>query len=223
MFAGNDVSWAENVITVARQSLAMVPHPTSLDVSQKLREAYQTNRTTKIKDLFLSSYGWDLNCFMQYGRALLGQTQFDNLLYQVNQFDLGFSLLVGGFLDVDASQPMFFQIDNPGAVTPVMLTGYVAIGTGKTSALSYLDWKHQTWHLSLQESLYNGIAAKSLAESDLAVGPGTSVLIVERSGDHRFLVPDEIQQIKDIWLNEEASIRPPNLEQRVAAILAQSE
>jgi 20S proteasome alpha/beta subunit len=220
MFAGMDVSSAENVINKARHLLKGSAQPTSLEISQRMREAYQSTRRTRIEDTLLSSCRWDIDYFLKNGRRLLGQAEFSSRLYQVEQFDLGCSFLLCGFFPEDADAPLLFQVDNPGFVTPQTLTGYAAIGSGSTNSLAYLDWREQTWALSMEQSLYNCIAAKSLGESALGVGAGTTGLVLTRGNpDPRNLKRREIEAIKEIWSKEEAAIRPLNVRDRVSRIL----
>jgi hypothetical protein len=220
MFAGNDVTSVDVIIGKTKALLADIPEPKSGRLIAKLREAYQSTRRTRINDSILSSYNWDIDKFMTDGRRLLGPSEFSSRLYQIEQFSLDCSFLVAGFHSDTATHPTLFRIDNPGVLTAEVLTGYAAIGTGATRALAYLDWRHQSWRLSLQESVYNAIAAKSLAESALGVGPGTSAMIFERGQPRaRSLNNEEISAIKRLWENEEACLRPANLKDRVGEIL----
>jgi hypothetical protein len=221
MFAGNDVTHAENVLAKAKNSLAGGTWPDSLQVSQHTTHAYQLCRETKIKSTLLASYDWDIDYFMKNGRRLLGQAEFTTRLYQIEQVDLGCCFLIAGFTPREEEVPTMFCLDNPGTVRPETLTGYSAIGTGARNALAYLDWRRQNWRLPLEESIYNGIAAKALGESALGVGPGTCALILERGAERpRALKPQEISAIKELWLKEEAPARPKDLKARISAILS---
>ncbi len=223
MYAGTDVSMVETIIAKAQNSLAARPTiARASEVSQEMRNAYQVTREQKVRDAYLSSFHWDINQFLQDGRRLLGEANFTNLLFQIEQFDLGCSFLVCGFDSQNATNPMFFEVDNPGVATPQMATGHAAIGSGAPNAISYLDWRGQSWSLSLEESVYNGVAAKALAEKAIGVGPETSTigLILERGQESgRPLTAGDLQPIRDIWSNEEANVRPPNIKERVAIIL----
>jgi len=220
MFAGNDVSMVENIGNTAASALAKTGAPTSLEVSQEMRKAYQYNRRKQIRDLYLSTYDWEIDYFLQHGRGLLGDADFSSLRYQIDQFDLNCSFLVCGFNNPQSVTPMIFGVSNPGVATPQMLTGYSAIGSGASNALSYLDWRKQSWSTSLWDSLYNGIAAKSLAETALGVGAGTTALIYERGANSaRYLTSEEITDIKQMWSLEEANVRPIDLKARIFRIL----
>jgi len=225
MFAGQDVSLAPDIIADAARALARTraenPGVNSKQVSEAIKNSYQTFRRTRITDLYLSSYQWTLEYFLQNGLSLLGSSDFTSLRYQIDQYDLQCSFLVCGFDNDKTKSPKLFQIDNPGYLTPRTITGgYAAIGSGASNAVSYLDWRKQSTLTSLAISVYNGIAAKSLAESALGVGPGTAVVICEKGRERwRILSDDERNGIKDIWLNEEAKVRPRNMESRLNKIL----
>jgi 20S proteasome alpha/beta subunit len=76
----------------------------------------------------------------------------------MEQFDLECSFLVCGFDNQPRQTPILFRVENPGIVTPCAVnSGYAAIGSGGYSALTYLDWRSQSWATPLEESLYNGL------------------------------------------------------------------
>ncbi|MGD0221970.1 MAG: hypothetical protein ABSF71_06510 [Terriglobia bacterium] len=222
MISGNDVSLVSNVLAASWPEISKIESPTAADVSRITKTAYQARRTSQLEDMYLAAYDLDMSEFMKEGRKLLGASIFEQMKFQMDQYDLGFNLLVCGFDSAKAQFPTLFEVTNPGIITPRTVPGYYAgIGAGAANSLSYLDWKKQSQRTSLEQTLYNGIAAKSLAESALGVSKETTVTVVERapSSSERTLKEEQIQRIREIWEKEEASIRPPNLESRIIEIL----
>jgi hypothetical protein len=225
MLAGTDVTYASNVLTASSQEIHNAQSPTAQDVAQIVKASYYTRRKTQLEDLYLRAYGLSMDDFMRKGRQQLGPSLFETMKFQMDQYDLGFTLLVCGFPNPAASYPVFFEITNPGVVVPRMVPGnYAGIGSGAPNALSYLDWKKQGQTTSLAETIYNGIAAKGLAESALGVGKETMVTILEaaESFPQKALNEKQIQAIRTMWEIEEASARPISLQSRVTEILKPS-
>jgi hypothetical protein len=155
---------------------------------------------------------------------VLGDSLFEQTKLQMDQFDLGFTCLVCGFGGPKPTNPTFLEVNNPGVVSPRTVPGYYAgIGTGAPNALTYLDWRKQTRATSLSQTGYNAIAAKSMSESALGVGKETVVWVIEAApADYpaKELTRKQITDIRNIWLTEEANVRPVNLQSRVSEILA---
>ncbi len=220
MLAGNDVSMATPIIGTTRAKLQDSKDYSDSGVAGAIVDVYQQYRRQQIRHTFLSSFGWTLDEFLARGRASFPEGHYLNLLYEIERFDLGCQFLVSGFRSKEALIPSMFFVNNPGVIIPDELTGYSAIGTGASNAISYLDRREQRAWLPLAESVYNGVAAKVLAEKALGVGTKTTVLIMERGIEEPTWVEDEqIEAIKEIWNKEEADIRPNNLKTRVSKIL----
>jgi len=225
MLAGSDITLVSNVLATSYDSISKVQSPGPQDVSHAIKTAYQSRRKTQLEDLYLKAYELDMKTFIEEGRKKLGGSMFEQMKFQMDQYDLGFTLLVCGFPNVTASFPVFFEVNNPGVVSPRTVPGnYAGIGTGAPNALSYLDWKKQSQTTPLSETVYNGIVAKALAESALGVSKETMVTIVERAASfpHKTLDEKHVQDIRRMWEIEEASARPINLQSRVTEILKSS-
>ncbi len=222
MFAGNDVSLVTPVIGNARAKLEESQNYSDSSLASAMVNSYQRIRRKQIQHTFLSSFGWTTDELLAKGLASFPEAHYLTLLYEIERFDLGCQFLVSGFRSEEALLPSMFFVSNPGVFVPHELTGYAAIGTGATSAISYLDRREQGPWMSLAECVYNGIAAKDLAEKALGVGTGTTVLVMKRGAEEPiWLEDDQIEAIKEIWKKEEANIRPSGLEARVSKILKQ--
>jgi hypothetical protein len=222
MVAGNDLSMTSNVLAGCWPEISKLESSTASEVSRITKTAYQARRTLQLVDTYLAAYRLDMDQFVKQGRDFFGETQFEQIKYQMDQYDLGFNLLVCGFDNLTVTFPTFFEITNPGLVIPHTIPGnYAGIGTGAPNALSYLDWRRQSQRTSLAQTLYNGIAAKALAETAMGISKETTVTVVERAPSYpeKTLKEATVQAIREIWEKEEHNIRPPNVEARVTEIL----
>lgn len=222
MIAGNDVSEAANVMAWASKDIKQITDKTTYNVSQAVKEAYRRRRTTLLEEHYLAPYNWDMGLFLKDGRKALGGSLFERTKFVMDEFDLGFTLLVCGFESTNSRVPVFFEINNPGTVTARTFPGnYVGIGSGHPNAMAYLDWRKQHRSATQAESVYNAISAKAMSESALGVGKETSVMVVECADGFpvNHLYPQRILAIRKIWENEEANVRPKNLEERVTEVL----
>jgi len=218
MVAGDDVSHAESVVREASEKIEDVRADMAYVALQKiLASAYKEVRARIIEDTFLGSFGWTLNEFMKNGNALLPTSEFSHLLAQIQRFDLGCEFLAVGFESEKSSSGKMFHVTNPGVVTPVDFHNFAAIGSGAPNAYAYLARREQDSYFSLEETIYNGIAAKVLAEKALGIGRETSVMIFKRDGYCASL--ESVDDIRRIWTEEEENVRPNNLQQRVKKLV----
>lgn len=220
MFAGADVSHAESVMILARHKGGGGKGTNITDPGPHMVEAYQEVRRKQIEQLYLGTFGWTMTDFLQQGPDVPTPAQREYLLNEMVRFDLGCTFLVSGFSSPVSRRATIFEVHNPGQAIPQLITGYSAIGSGSLNAVAYLARRSQGDIMTLEESLYNAIAAKKLAEKALGVGGETEVIILERDKeDVDFLTGTQITEITKIWNDEEAYIRPRHLENRIAEIL----
>jgi hypothetical protein len=226
LFAGDDISMVMPVISAASFKLRNGSNQQWSEVSAAMLEAFQAVRRRQIESTYLSSWGWTVEEFLKKGKVALPENHFQNLIYDIERFDLGCQFLACGLTDVfpdsDAilSFPSMFYIHNPGVLIPVDDSlGYGAVGSGATLAIAYLAQRMQKPTLSLEESVYNGIVAKRLAERSMGVGQDTIVEIMRPKNREQILDAEKIGAISTIWKDEEANIRPKNLVQRMSEII----
>lgn len=222
MFAGDDVTFVEEVLSHATEkaiALGMdVSYPTA---TETLVKSYQHVRRTQLEQLYLATYAWGMETFLKLGPDVPTVAHREYLLTEMDRFDLGCQFLVSGFRSPTATRADIFEVHNPGRLVPQSITGYAAIGTGSTAAISYLARREQSGDMDCAETVYNVVAAKRLAEKALGVGPETAVFILERSkAMPRWLTPEEIDAITDMWVKEESQTRPRNFKERVSELLA---
>ena len=220
MFAGDDVTYVEDVIGEARKIVAQGTQATGTAASNAMVQAYQAIRRQRIEETYLKTYGWDMAEFLRQGPEVPTASHRQYLLNEIDKFDLGCQFLVLGFSTPTSKYPQIFEIDNPGRYVPRNIAGYAAIGSGWVNAFTYLARRNQGTSTHLGVSFYNAVAAKRLAEKALGVGGDTAAIIIERGQESvRWVGVNEVNAITTIWLNEEANIRPKDLDSRVQAIL----
>jgi hypothetical protein len=192
LIAGDDVSHAYSVIEKARSKLPEEDDEITLSELQEIfSKAYQEVRRRQIEDIFLSSFGWSLEQLMKQGNTLLPVSEFSHLLAQIQRYQLGCEFLVAGFECQNADSVEIFHVANPGVVTPQEACNFAAIGSGAPSAYTYLARREQSSTFSLAETIYNGIAAKVLAEKALGIGKETAVMIFRSDGYSAMLTSEE--------------------------------
>jgi len=214
MVAGNDASHAISVIKkVVRRVSELGDNISSAVLEEHFSNAYKEVRQKQVEDLFLSSFGWSLNKFTEDGMRLLPVSEFSQLLSEIQRFDLGCEFLVAGFPFANARDGDIFRVTNPGVATPEEVCSFAAIGSGAVNAYSYLARREQAAHLSLPETIYNGVAAKILAEKALGIGRETHVVVFKSNGYHAML--ENVEDIRELWKREEENARPADLAKRV--------
>lgn len=223
MFSGDDIRMVDIIVMECQAQLRGAP---GQRVAEAMRVSYQGIRRKQIQDWHLSHYNWDMDKFLQLGLASLGETHHDRILAAIEGFDLECEFLVSGLTEAHhmsdsattRTAPVLFKVRNPGVFTE-LAPGYAAIGSGESAAVAYLDSRRQGPHLSYVECLYNGIAAKTLAERANGVGERTTVAVLSPGGAPILIEEKAVEAIKDMWRKEEFDVRPVRLKERVSEIL----
>jgi hypothetical protein len=219
LMAGDDVTYAEDVISEAAIQLGLKPTNSLADAAAAMTHAYQTIRRKQIEDSYLSAYGLDMAGFLAQSADYPTPTKRQSILDEIDKFNLGCEFVVAGFSPTTAV-PYIFQVCNPGKYIPQSLLGYWAIGSGEVNAITYLARRNQHANDALESTLYNAIAAKKLAEKAAGVGKTTVAYIMEfGKTEVRWVKPQEIEDISIMWESEESYVRPTNLRDRMKTIL----
>jgi hypothetical protein len=183
-------------------------------------KSYQDVRRAQIEQIYLATFGWDTETFMRQGPDVPTVAHREYLLTEMERFDLGCQFLVAGFSSPTSKAADIFEVHNPGRLVLQNITGYASVGSGSTSAISYLARREQTGFMSCAQTVYNVIVGKRLAEKAIGVGKETSVFILERGNPKpKWLSTEQILAITEMWTDEEAFVRPRDFESRVTNIL----
>jgi hypothetical protein len=219
MFAGDDVSHVGEVILRACGDILSSKDESIKNVRTCVSNAYQKVRKERVEEIFLSPLGWNLEQFIMNGKKLLPVSDYSRLLNEIQRYDLGCELIVGGFDPNWKTGALIFHVVNPGTVIPNDAFGFAAIGSGATAAYAYLARREQYRGFSLAQTIYNAIGAKIFAEKAIGIGKETIAIVLKRDGSHKMLNPTTIGVIRKMWEDEEDAIRPPNLEKRITDLL----
>jgi hypothetical protein len=218
MIAGDDVSYAEDVIALAVETCAGRASRNLADAAFSTTKAYQSVRREQIEQELLSSYNLTIEEFLGKSPDFPTPTKRQSLLDEIDHFDLGCEFLIAGFGD-NRESPQIFQVKHPGRYVSRSLVGYWAIGSGSINAITYLARREQRVSRDFETSLYNAIAAKKLAEKADGVGEDTIVYVVQYGVKGvAWQEQEQVEEIVTMWRDEESLVRPANLESRVKQI-----
>ena len=222
MFAGDDVTYAEDVVEEARLVVDQNPAVTSKKAADAMTRAYRSIRRERLEEMYLGTYGWTMQEFLKQGPDIPSTVHRQAILDAFERYDLGCQFLVAGFSSLSARHATIFEVHNPGVYVNRSLINYSAIGSGSSNAIAYLSRQNQESKTPLSVAVYNAIVAKHLAEKAPGVGVETAAFILKRGqqSDHdvRWLT-NEVDDITNMWRQEEADIRPRELSNRMSAIL----
>jgi len=127
--------------------------------------------------------------FKKKGSKQLHPEVFADISIRMRSFSLGCTFMVYGF--DDNVKPHVFTIANPGRVESFDKPGFWAIGAGARSSLSTLSVLRQhPDRCSVEQTIYNVLAAKYSSESASDVGPETWVWIKRVNCDGYSLASD---------------------------------
>jgi hypothetical protein len=219
MIAGEDISHAMSVIDTAKGILEDKKGVAAGTVSDAVTEAYQIIRRSQLEDMYLKTYDLTMKEFVKEGKDFFPEVHHLELLNEFRRYDLGCQFLVAGFSHEKASRANFFMVENPGTASIFDDFGYCSIGSGSPNALAYLSRRGQSPVTSFEQSLYNIIGAKSLAEKATGVGANSTLVVQERGKTSHIPDFEKLSTIERIWKTEEEPFTPPNLIARIIEIL----
>jgi len=179
---------------------------------QEIIKAYQDAHREQIALMCgarLSKIGFtSLDDFLQRGYDILRDVIFENILNELNQLDLGITLLIAGF-DATA-EPTLLEASNGEVFVPPL--GFHAIGEGAWIAEAILNQLPSRWlYEDAESNLYRLCSAKFAAEKmqSGSVGKDTTVVLIHHDGKHSVMWEDDVLGLRDIWESHLLD-RPPN-------------
>jgi hypothetical protein len=156
-----------------------------MDIANVTKEEYALLRDEKIEEnVIRANFGQDLISFRMKGGFLPGYLQpqpgiYQQIVVQVNQFNLNLELIVSG---VDSVGGHIFCVGHPGTLANFDKLGYAAIGSGAIHAVVSLSLGGQTPKSSLAETLYSVYSGKRSAEVAPGVGKETEIAVICKEG-----------------------------------------
>jgi 20S proteasome alpha/beta subunit len=184
LFAGDSASGNE-IIQKCIASMAGATQPSIAAASDAMKAAYIAVRQAKVRErVLLPTLGPDFARGEALGATipqyLAAHTNlYQQLLFQMNQFQLGVELLIAG---IDAQGAGLRFIGNPGTDYHLEKLGFSAIGSGGQHAQSKLCLCAQNRSVPLPETLYRVYEAKRAAEVAQGVGNRTDMAVVTKDG-----------------------------------------
>jgi len=175
-------------------------------------KAFQEHRRQILSDIYLSSYGIDMQTFLTDGRRLFGATVFAQMCNQISTHEMQCEFLVAGFDEKGA--PHIFTVDDPGVARVYDSVSFWAIGSGQQLALSSLmfgGYLGVDWDLDI----YDLCAAKFMAEKEPHVGVSTFLIAHRFNVVPCYLIDEDISKIKCEWEMAGKPRRPSGIDQFV--------
>ena len=147
-------------------------------------------------------------------RSDLGDANFDNLKYQIENFDLGVELLIAGF--DKHLVPHIFSLCDHNPVQYHDAIGFHAIGIGSISAMGMLYNTRNIW-ADAAEAVYRALEAKFTSEPAPGVGKDTFAVIIGPEGQNAVFTADKTAEIKKMW----EKFGKPQLPKRIVEAVAE--
>ena len=196
LFAGNDISCVDPIITEVREQCALTGCRDTLpEVRDAFIRAFQRQLRLKSENEVLKPIGYSLNEFKKLGLSQLGPENFSRFLYQMEQKSIDVEFLVAGF-DKNAH---IFTVTSPGKISDFSPVGFWAIGSGQTNALgSLFNCQGALFASDISTTIYRVCEAKFSAEGATGVGK-TTILTILRNDGERWNTFKEIDSIRPIW------------------------
>jgi hypothetical protein len=175
-----DVSHATEVLGALRLLQDRLEGYDWHDIQDLLEKSYRRIRMEKVEGEVLAPRGWTLDRFQGEGAKLLPPATYASIDTRISIYDLGASLIVGGF-GTDGL-PFILTVRNPGIVTDHTKLGFWCIGSGSTLAQSSLFSRNYSWSFSVEKAAYLVYEAKKNSERATGVGTKeTDIAIITRT------------------------------------------
>ena len=126
---------------------------------------------------YLSSRGWTLDDFRNFGAAKLPPTTYATIDAQLSVFDFKVELILAGFGEGDDTASIL-TVTNPGVCTDQTKLGFWCIGSGATAAQMSLFAREYSWSFSGPKAAYYVYEAKVAAEKATGVGQTTDIYLI---------------------------------------------
>jgi hypothetical protein len=218
MIAGDDItSGVEDVIRSVRATLhAYGGAVSSEQVQGTLAGAWRDAQNRLAETAVLNPFRMTINQFMQVGRAQFGEAKFIELVGSIQaESKLRCQLLACGF---DENKiPSLLACDDASGCHDFTRAGYLAIGSGQSSALASLAFNGYRRETNLSTAIYQACSAKFMSERALGVGHQTLVVCLREDGSTCWIFGRGLDRIRKLW-ESEGRPRVPAEEKIVEAV-----
>ena len=187
---------AKDNLSKANRSLRAVAHG--------FKKAYQDHLSEMASDQILSRFQMDMKEFKEEGTKRFTPEMYNSLCQEIRTVKLDCEFLIFGF--DKRKQPRLFTITPPGVMALYDKPGFWAIGSGSFAALSVLFSLGQTVDNPFEETLFNVLMAKFMAETPGRVGEHTHIYAMQE-GNKWFSYPMWLEPTIRKWWNDHAKPR----------------
>ncbi|AFV23284.1 hypothetical protein Mpsy_1075 [Methanolobus psychrophilus R15] len=184
--AGNALAQHEiiNYVTAQVNQADDIESLTVEEIVHYVQQTYAAIRRRQIEYEFLKPRGIDsFEMFFNLHQTLRPDV-VDDIHDQINSYDLGVELLIGG---VDSIGAHLYIVGNPGVFASFNPLGYAAIGSGRPHALTTFMADEYDTNCSIAKALLTTYKAKKVSEKTPGVGFKHTDMIVITDTQHNIL------------------------------------
>ena len=154
-----------------------------------------------------------LDEFRENGLQEFGEKFYYERLEAIEKHDLGVSLLIYGFDMAMSGNSRLFEVTKPGVVDDLNILKFGVIGSGWSPVFADLTARGADGLANVREAVYRLCAAKFRAETTIGVGKATTLMVFRAGGKMKQFLPAEIDQLREIWIEERKKGAPDKAEE----------
>ncbi|MCH8043818.1 MAG: hypothetical protein IID44_08865 [Planctomycetes bacterium] len=177
--AGNALVYSE-LFSVVRSRIFNRRSTTAEELVEIIKGAYQELRERQIVERVLRPMAFSNFREFYSTEAMLSDTAKISIINQIERFDYGLDILVGGI--TPGGPAHLYAIEDPGTSMCYDSIGFNVIGSGMNLAFSSLIANHCHEKMNLSDSLMLALEAKITAENAPGVGRKTDVVTITSEG-----------------------------------------
>ena len=190
MISGDDISPLFDLVDLARAELPTGKPATLADVTEVIQRNYELIRIKRAEAFYLKPRGLTLARFINEGTTLLSDSDYTDIKFKLEQYDLSVEILVAGFdVTLDPPAKIFTMSSNDRGV-PMRrdIPGFAAIGSGAIGAEFMMFFKEVGLSLPIRAAVYYAVEAKYFGEYGAGVGEKTDMFVLRFNGQEVGLV-----------------------------------
>ncbi|HWY22454.1 MAG TPA: hypothetical protein VNX26_14600 [Candidatus Acidoferrum sp.] len=221
MFAGNDTAPAPPIMKRANE-LCSGKENTLEVLVHAFETSYQEYLSRLCESQVLGRWRFkDIEDFREKGRKQFGADVFDTLCHHIEQIKIRCTFLVCGLDHKNA--PHIFTVSNPGVAEIRDDPGYWAIGNGQFAAMSILSFFQQSVICTTEETTYQVMTAKLMAETATDVGRASFYWRLRKESGLGTLPSELLYAVREAWTSGGSPTIPDGILEKIKSYLAGSE
>jgi hypothetical protein len=191
------------IIEIAQTTMEKC-RPDLRSVASGFKKAYHAHLSETAADTVLGRYQMDMQEFKKTGLKKFGSERFNLLDQAIRDVAIDCEFLVFGF--DEQHHPRLFTVTPPGVVSLCDKPGFWTIGSGSFAALGMLFSLGQSVDTPFEETIFNVLTAKFMAETPGVVGKHTHLFAKEEGNDF-FSYPSWLEPTIRKWWEEHGKPR----------------